>query len=152
VRTRVYLASLALAIFLIATSAVSAQAATALYPDLKTLPPRDLRFDTTDVDPGESTAIHNVLRFSNTVWNAGKGPLELRGQIDPATKSGAAIQRVYSDTGGFTDFSASNNFYWHAAHQHYHYDDGRLEDDQLRHGRGVHQVPAEPALSADPHG
>ena len=103
-------------------SAAHAKAATALYPDLKTLPPRDLRFNTTDVDPTENTAIHNVLRFSNTVWNAGQGPLELRGQIDPNTKTGAAIQRVYDDSGGFTDFSASNNFYWHAAHQHYHYD------------------------------
>jgi hypothetical protein len=103
-------------------SAAPARAATSLYPDLKTLPPRDLRFDTTDVDPSETTVIHNVLRFSNTVWDAGPGPLELRGQIDPATKTGAAIQRVYDDSGGFTDFSASNNFYWHAAHQHYHYD------------------------------
>jgi hypothetical protein len=103
-------------------SAAPAQAATALYPDLKTVPPRDLRFETTDVDPSGSTVIHNVLRFSNTVWDAGSGPLELRGQIDPNTKTGAAIQRVYDDSGGFTDFSASNNFYWHAAHSHYHYD------------------------------
>jgi hypothetical protein len=112
---------LLVALFL-ALSAIPAQAATALYPDLKTLSPRDLRFETTDVDPGGGGVIHNVLRFSNTVWNAGQGPLELRGQIDPSTKTGAAIQRVYDDSGGFADFSASNNFYWHAAHQHYHYD------------------------------
>jgi hypothetical protein len=106
---------------LVAT-ALPARAATQLYPDLKTLPPRDLRFETTDVDPSEATVTHNVLRFSNTVWDAGSGPLELRGQIDPKTKTGAAIQRVYDDSGGFTDYSASNQFYWHAAHQHYHYD------------------------------
>ena len=115
-------AALFLATLVVALSAAPASAATALYPDLKTLPPRDLRFDTTDVDPSGNTVIHNVLRFSNTVWDAGPGPLELRGQIDPNTKTGAAIQRVYDDSGGFTDFSASNNFYWHAAHQHYHYD------------------------------
>jgi Concanavalin A-like lectin/glucanases superfamily/Fibronectin type III domain len=121
-RGRGLLAALLLATLVVMLSAVPAQAATSLYPDLRTLPPRDLRFDTTDVDPGGNTVIHNVLRFSNTVWDAGLGPLELRGQIDPKTKTGAAIQRVYDDSGGFTDFSASNNFYWHAAHSHYHYD------------------------------
>jgi concanavalin A-like lectin/glucanase superfamily protein/fibronectin type III domain protein/lysyl oxidase len=122
VSKRVWSSPFLLAIFVIVLSSVPAYAATALYPDLKTLSPRDLRFDTTDVDPSEATVTHNVLRFSNTVWDAGKGPLELRGQIDPATKTGAAIQRVYNDSGGFTDYSASNSFYWHAAHQHYHYD------------------------------
>ena len=112
----------------VALSAAPAKAATALYPDLKTLPPRDLRFDRTDVDPNNGGVIHNVLRFSNTVWNAGSGPLELRGQINPNTKTGAAVQRVYDDSGGFADFSTGNNFYWHAAHQHYHFDDwGRYE-------------------------
>ncbi|MGE0067064.1 MAG: lysyl oxidase family protein, partial [Solirubrobacterales bacterium] len=119
---RAYPLAILLATAFVALSAVSAQAATALYPDLKTLPPRDLRFDSADVDPEPATVIHNVLRFSNTVWNAGQGPLELRGQIDPKTKSGAAIQRVYDNGGGFADFSASNTFYWHEAHQHYHYD------------------------------
>ena len=111
-----------LVVLVLGIAALPAQAATQLYPDLKTLPPRDLRFETTDVDPSEATVTHNVLRFSNTVWDAGPGPLELRGQIDPKTKTGAAIQRVYDDSGGFTDYSASNQFYWHAAHQHYHYD------------------------------
>ncbi len=123
----------------------SASAATALYPDLKTLAPRDLRFETTDVDPNGGGVIHNVLRFSNTVWNDGQGPLELRGQINPNTKTGAAIQRVYDSSGGFTDFSASNTFYWHAAHQHYHYDNwGRYElwtkadyDNWIASGRTV---------------
>jgi hypothetical protein len=109
-------------LLVIGFTAVPAHATTALYPDLKTLSPRDLRFEATDVDPSETTAIHNVLRFSNTVWNAGPGPLELRGQINPETKTGAAIQRVYNDTGGYTDYSTGNTFYWHAAHQHYHFD------------------------------
>jgi hypothetical protein len=116
-----------LAIVAIASSAVPASAANALYPDLKTLPVRDLRLDRTDVDPESTTATHNVLRFSNTVWNAGSGPLEVRSQIDSKTKSGAAVQRVYDDSGGFANYAAGN-FYWHAAHSHYHYDDwGRYE-------------------------
>jgi Concanavalin A-like lectin/glucanases superfamily/Fibronectin type III domain/Lysyl oxidase len=105
-----------------------ASAATAQYPNLRTLPPRDLRFDTTDVSPNLEGVVHNVLRFSNTVWNAGAGPLELRGTINPETKSGTALQRVYNNEGGFSDFQTGNTFYWHAAHQHYHFDGwGRYE-------------------------
>ena len=105
----------------------SAGAATLLYPNLKTLPPRDLRLDRADVDAGEATVMHNVLRFSNTVWNSGPGRLEMRGLIDPETNSGPAVQRVYDDSGGSTDFAAGS-FYYHPAHQHYHYDDwGRYE-------------------------
>jgi len=123
VRLRVPSLAALLAVVALVATALPAHAATALYPDLKTLPPRDLRLDSADVDPEPSkTVIHNVLRFSNTVWDAGPGSLELRGQINPNTKKGAAIQRVYDDSGGFTDYSASNEFYWHEAHQHYHYD------------------------------
>ncbi|MFL5901604.1 MAG: LamG-like jellyroll fold domain-containing protein, partial [Solirubrobacterales bacterium] len=120
-------ASLLLAALLVALSAVPAHAATLLYPNLKTLAPRDLRLDTTDVDASEATVTHNVLRFSNTTWNSGPGKLEMRSLIDPKTKAGPAIQRVYDDSGGSTDFAAGN-FYYHAAHAHYHYDDwGRYE-------------------------
>jgi hypothetical protein len=106
--------------------ALPAQAAS-LYPDLKTLPVRDLRFDRTDVHPDGGGVMHNVLRFSNTVWNAGQGPLELRSQIDPSTKTGPATQRVYDDTGGQSNLAAGQ-FYFHLAHNHYHYDDwGRYE-------------------------
>jgi hypothetical protein len=126
-RKRIPLTVVFAATLVLASSAVPAQAATALYPDLKTLPPRDLRFDRTDVDPESSTALHNVLRFSNTVWNAGSGPLEVRSQIDPKTQTGAAIQRVYDDGGGFVNFGVGN-FYWHAVHSHYHFDEwGRYE-------------------------
>jgi hypothetical protein len=107
---------------------LSAQAATALYPNLRTLSPRDLRFDTTDISPNLEGVVHNVLRFSNTVWNAGAGPLELRGTINPETKTGTAYQRVYDNEGGFKDFLTGNTFYWHEAHHHYHFDNwGRYE-------------------------
>jgi hypothetical protein len=105
----------------------SAEAGTPRYPNLKTLPPRDLRLDRADVDASGATVMHNVLRFSNTVWNSGPGRLEMRGLIDPKTNAGPATQRVYDDSGGATDFAAGS-FYYHAAHQHYHYDDwGRYE-------------------------
>jgi hypothetical protein len=99
-----------------------------LYPDLSTLPPRDLRFDRSDVSFDGSGQFHNVLRFTNTVWNGGPGKLETRGQIDPATRTGPAFQRVFDTNGTFTEY-AVGGFYWHAQnHQHYHYDDwGRYE-------------------------
>jgi hypothetical protein len=126
-RRRISSISLFFALLVLALPAAPAAAATPLYPDLKTLPPRDLRFDTTDVDPDGGGVIHNVLRFTNVVWNVGPGPLELRTQIDSSTNSGPAMQRVYDDAGGFTDYPAGT-FYYHAAHKHYHYDDwGRYE-------------------------
>ncbi|MDX6609618.1 MAG: hypothetical protein QOF85_1543, partial [Solirubrobacterales bacterium] len=127
VKKRSSFALLLLSALLLALSAAPAKAATLLYPNLKTLAPRDLRFDNADVDASEATVMHNVLRFSNTTWNNGPGKLEMRALIDSKTKTGPATQRVYDDSGGSTDFAAGN-FYYHAAHSHYHYDEwGRYE-------------------------
>jgi hypothetical protein len=62
--------ALAVAVLVLASSPASAGAATLLYPNLKTLAPRDLRFDRADVDAAGGGVMHNVLRFSNTVWTA----------------------------------------------------------------------------------
>jgi hypothetical protein len=111
----------------LAAHVASAAAATPLYPDLKTLPPRELKLDRADVSVDGSGDFHNVLRFSNTVWNDGEGKLLMRGTINPSTKEGAAVQRVFDDAGGFTDYTVGR-FYWHAEHSHYHYDDwGRYQ-------------------------
>jgi len=116
-----------------------AAAATGLYPDLKTLPPRDLRFDRTDVSANGAGVIHNVLRFSNTVWNAGQGELVLTAtvsadafNVSQACKSlplpcGDANQLVYDTSGNSVSYPAGA-IYYHAAHQHYHFDNwGRYE-------------------------
>jgi concanavalin A-like lectin/glucanase superfamily protein/fibronectin type III domain protein/lysyl oxidase len=127
-RLRAVVALLAFAVACAAAAPSVAHAALA-YPDLKTLSPRDLRFDRTDVSYDGSGQFHNVLRFTNTVWNAGPGRLENRGDINPQTLTGPAFQRVYDGTTGtFTEF-ASGGFYWHAQnHNHFHYDDwGRYE-------------------------
>src|SRR6478672_10535448 len=94
--------SLALAAFLGTTAA--AQAAV-LYPDLKTLPPRNLRFDRTDITAESLGVLHNVLRFSNTVYNAGEGPVEIRAKINQSLNppSGQAYQRLYESGGGYKD-------------------------------------------------
>ena len=92
-----------------------------LYPDLETLPPRDLRLDRTDVSPDSSTVLHNVLRFSNTTWNNGEGRAEIRAQIDPTSQEGPAVERVYDTDGNFAEYPVGR-IYYHAAHDHYHYD------------------------------
>ena len=99
-----------------------AQAATSLYPDLETFSPREMQFQNTDVSVEGGQPLHHVLRFTNTVLNAGEGRLELRGQIDPITKAGPAIQRVYDSSGGYTDHVVGQ-FYYHVPHHHWHFDD-----------------------------
>ena len=96
--------------------------ATAQYPDLKTLTPRDLRFDRADVSQNGSGTMHNVLRFTNTVINDGDGPLEMRGTISPTTRQGNSVQRIFDGDGDSLDQTVGL-FYWHAVHSHYHYDD-----------------------------
>jgi hypothetical protein len=114
-----------LALALVLGSSVAAQAATSLYPNMRTLPPRELRFDRTDVSVNSSGDLRNVLRFSNTVYNVGEGPVEIRATINKSLKppSGPAYQRVYDDAGGFTDIPLSGStLYYHDVHVHYHFD------------------------------
>jgi hypothetical protein len=104
---------------------VAAQASTPLYPNLKTLPPRNLRFDRTDITADSSGILHNVLRFSNTTYNVGEGPLEIRATINQSLNppSGPAFQRIYDTSGGFTDVPLTGStLYYHAVHKHYHFD------------------------------
>lgn len=103
----------------------AAQAATTLYPDMRTMPPRNLQLDRTDVSVDRSGVIHNVLRFSNTVYNAGEGPVEIRATINQRLNppSGQAYQRVYDDLGGFRDLLLTGStLYYHDVHVHYHFD------------------------------
>src|SRR5690242_14546219 len=65
------------------------------YPDLKTLPPRDLRFDTVEIKGSN----HQVLRFTNTVWNKGTGKLVFYGKINSKSQTGIAFQRLNNNDG-----------------------------------------------------
>ncbi len=110
---------------LLLASPAAAHAATLLYPNMRTLPPRELRFDRTDVSADSHGDLRNVLRFSNTVYNVGEGPVEIRATINRRLNppSGPAIQRVYDDAGGFTDIPLSgSSLYYHDVHVHYHFD------------------------------
>lgn len=82
-------------------------------PDLRTVPPNELTFDRVFIR-GER---RHVLRFTNTVWNAGEGPLELRGNPE----SGELVQRVDDGAGGVVDLPlADAAFVYHANHDHWH--------------------------------
>jgi hypothetical protein len=111
------LASVTMAAVAALASAPDARAATSLYPDLRTFPPTDLRFETAVFPDGVT---RNLLRFSNTVWNAGQGPMELRGSL---TSNGTVTQTVYDDAGSPATFAVGQNFTFHVAHNHWHFDD-----------------------------
>ncbi|MBI2953616.1 MAG: hypothetical protein HYY30_04830 [Chloroflexi bacterium] len=107
------------------------------YPNLRTLPPQDISLGTITVG-GER---RHVVRFTNTVWNAGEGPLELRGVFAVEMQ---AFQRIYSEQGMFTDRLAGE-FIFHPAHNHWHFEDfARYElwtksayDEWLASGRSL---------------
>lgn len=114
---------LLVALGLLATAAPAAGAATALYPDMRTLPPRDLRFDYTGTAQGNQ----HVLRFTNTVWNAGEGALMIGGTVPEGATSVPATQRVRYDDGTTASYDVGN-YEIHREHQHFHYDGwGRYE-------------------------
>lgn len=60
-----------------------------LLPDLVTLPPEDLEIEVDD------DAHERHLALSNTVWNAGEGPLEIRGEQILGTDRARVSQRLY---------------------------------------------------------
>lgn len=128
---------LTLFVLLILGSFDPARAVSSLYPDLKTLPPTDLQLSTELI----SGSGHWVLRFSNTVWNAGEGTLEMRGETVSANKT-KVYQRIYDDGGGFSEVLVGE-FNFHESHNHWHFDDfaeyelwTRTEYDQwLANGR-----------------
>lgn len=118
-RTRTIRLLLALVVFGsgIATGTGSALSVGApLYPDLRTLPPENLSFDTVRYADGTT---HQVLRLKNTVRNAGPGRLELEGR-----PGGKLFQRFYdSPQGGryVTRTEIGNDSVYHPGHDHYHF-------------------------------
>lgn len=89
-------------------------------PDLRTLPPTEISVTSSSSKTGSSTE----LRFTNSIWNAGLGPLELR----PVNSGGTttAYQRVYTHSkGGVASLLSETpvgTFVFHAAHNHWHFE------------------------------
>ena len=127
-KTAVLLASMAFAVLLASGVALlsatpGAQAApNYLYPNLKTLKPTELQdFGTARINGTR----HNVLRFTNTVWNSGQGPLELRGKTvttSTGEKKTKVFQRIYDGSGDYTS-KAVGVFVYHRSHNHFHFGD-----------------------------
>lgn len=66
-----------------------------------------------------------VLRFSNTAWNAGQGPLHLVAKNDRARKKTQVFQRIYAAqtaTGPY-DERHVGTFEYHPGHSHFHFGD-----------------------------
>jgi hypothetical protein len=86
-------------------------------PDLRTRVPADLRIRW---ESGKK-----LLRFSNTVYNWGSGPLELRPKNKPRGTTDA-YQRLYSHEANGTTYVAEEKlvgtFVFHRAHHHWHFE------------------------------
>jgi hypothetical protein len=107
------LVSLATVLWLAKTE--PSKATSSLYPDLRTLPARNVRFDIETIDG----TTHHVLRFTTIIWNAGQGPLELRG--DNSTGRTLVYQRIYDDGGRFAE-ALVGEFTYHETHNHWHFE------------------------------
>jgi hypothetical protein len=121
-RVRIFVAAAVAALLLVGSVSSAKAAGTPLYPNLKTLPPDHLSFDTAILADGLP---HTVLRFGNTAWNAGAGPLELRAEpldIDTAT----AYQRILDANGELVSERVIGEFIFHPEHNHYHLEDFAL--------------------------
>lgn len=108
-----------------------------LRPDLISLPPRHLTFETgayytetpdsaTSCYPEETAEQGAIrcLRFDQIIGNQGAGPFELRYQIPDSNlvslTEHPVRQRIYRSDGGFTDRDAAE-FEYHPTHAHFHY-------------------------------
>jgi Lysyl oxidase len=104
------------------TAATAAPAGTPHLPDLRTLPPANAQII---VDSGRK-----LLRFSNSIWNAGNGPLHVRPVNDPVTNTTDAFQDVYThDSRGVWSVLSTRQvgtFVFHEAHNHWHMEDFAL--------------------------
>ena len=111
-----------------------------LLPDLVALPQQNVTFGppfeifNDPVPMGSSCfqseiverSAHTCLRFDQVLANAGSGPLDLRfdqpSGIVPVNGQPVSVrQRIYRSDGTFYDVPAGY-VYWHAIHQHYHFD------------------------------
>lgn len=61
------------------------------------------------------------LRFSTSTANRGDGPLEMRGEYDPAEDKTRAIQRIATPDGPIERFIG--HFVHHEGHDHWHFED-----------------------------
>jgi lysyl oxidase len=140
------------AVFVGLSCAPGVASAALTYPDLRALPPADVRLETQAV--GGQT--HNLVRFSTQVANQGEGPLELQG-----TKRSLLSDEIYDvkqwiydpmrpvyDLRGPADKEPVGIFYYHPEHFHYHFDD--FADYELWRKRAFDRAQARGFASGAP--
>lgn len=92
----------------------------ALYPDLRTLPLRDLQFDR--LEDGTE-----VLRFTAEIWNAGEGPIEISAPTSVEDGGDVALyQNVYDAPveGRLAEkLPVDGRVIYHPDHGHWHFAD-----------------------------
>lgn len=113
------LTAAALALTAAPPAAVAAPAGEEHLPDLRTLPPTDLKLKVNE----ENTV--RRLRLTNSVWNAGDGPLNVR-----PVNSGdvtTAYQRIFSHREDGSRYlvraAEAGTFHFHPHHGHWHFED-----------------------------
>jgi hypothetical protein len=90
-----------------------------VLPDLITLPPTDLRIRTNAANG------HKLLRFTNSIVNAGPGKMELWGDTNPSSGKMTVIQYLY-DTEDTPEKRVVGEFLFHPEHDHWHLGDFAL--------------------------
>lgn len=109
-------------------------------PDLKTAPPLDVRVTY------DAAGTPKELRFSNIVYNAGDGPLELRPLSSASSQKTKVEQRVYTHdlTGLVWRVAATydaGTYSFHRAHDHWHFEGFALyELEDARNPGTVHRT------------
>jgi hypothetical protein len=105
------------------TTTTAPPAGRTLYPELQTRAAFDLRFDQVIIDD----VPQYVLRFSNAIWNAGEGRLELEGDPHPQADGAKKIyQNLYDAPIGGTRTQrlvVTSDIIYHPSHEHYHFQD-----------------------------
>ncbi len=89
------------------------QANPLLLPDLMTLPPYSLYITR------NSSSDTSLLRLTNSVWNAGYGPLELWGRVVGDGSTHAVVQRIFQSDGSYQE-RTMGEFVFHPGHNHWH--------------------------------
>ena len=88
---------------------------TLLLPDIRTLVPSGLRISRS------SSSETTLLKLTNSVWNAGFGPLDLIGVVDPGSGTQHVVQRILNAEGDYSEKSIGE-FVFHSGHNHWHLD------------------------------
>ncbi len=93
----------------------AALAASRLLPDLQVLMPSGLY-----IADERATGGGRRLKFTTTIWNAGPGPLEVRGHEDPATGALRAVQVFHALEGEVLGGELVGLFEFEHRHGHLH--------------------------------